>query len=162
MYTSCIAVVDASRARLFTLQRTSDAGGLREDFLEQRDLVNPARRRTSELFSSTRPGVARAGGVQYGLDDHRDAHVDKLDADFSRVVIEQLAALAASIGATRSVICASPSMLGELRGARAALAAHLELDEVDRNLVKLTPPRLREQLASYGVLPEPPPRAIPR
>jgi hypothetical protein len=86
MYRTCIAVVDATRARLFTLERTSDAEGLHEELSERRDLVNIARhRRASELFSDTRPGTVRTGGLQYAVDDHRDAHVDKLDADFSRM-----------------------------------------------------------------------------
>jgi hypothetical protein len=49
-------------------------------------------------------------------------------------------------------------MLGELRRAHDALADDIVIDEVARNLVRLTPPQLRNQLASYGLLPPPPSR----
>jgi protein required for attachment to host cells len=155
MYTACIAVVDASRARLFTYERSSEVEGVSEELKEQRDLVNPARRlRPSELFSDSRPGSSRTGGLQYGLDDHRDAHVDELDAEFARAVTGELDELLRSSGAKRLVICASPNMLGELRKASAkSTRAPLTIDEIPRDLVKLTPPQLREQLASYGFLP---------
>jgi protein required for attachment to host cells len=156
MYRACIAVVDASRARLFTLERSADGGELLEELVEQRDLANPARRlRPSELFSDTRPGTGRTGGVQYAFDDHRDAHVDRLDAEFARAVVDELAALLRSARAQRLILCASPRMLGALRDVGRELRRDmLVIDEVPRDLVKLTPTDLRDQLASYGLLPQ--------
>jgi protein required for attachment to host cells len=161
MYRACIAVVDASRARLFTFQRSSDSGGLHEELTEQRDLINPARRkRPSELFSETRPSTGRTGGLQFGLDDHRDAHVGQMDADFSRTVIGEVEDLLRSAGAERLIVCASPRMLGELRAVGSNLSrGAIKIDEIPRDLVKLTPAQLREQLAGYGLLPAPPERA---
>jgi len=160
MYRACIAVVDASRARLFTYERSSEAEGVSEEMTEQRDLVNPARRlRPSQLFSDTRPGSSRTGNLQYGLDDHRDAHIDELDAEFARTVIGEIAALLRSSRPERLILCASPHMLGELRKASTTLTHDpLVIDEVPRDLVKLTPPELRDQLTSYGLLPAPPAR----
>jgi protein required for attachment to host cells len=155
MYRACIAVVDASRARLFTLERSTETGDLREELSEQRDLINPARRhRPSELFSDTRPGTSRTGGRQYAFDDHRDAHIDQLDTEFAREVASELAALIRSAHARRLILCASPHMLGELRGVGRELRRDmLVIDEVPRDLVKLAPAELRDQLASYGLLP---------
>lgn len=160
MHRTCIAVVDAARARLFTLERRAEGGDLREELAEQRDLVNPARRqRPSELFSESRPGLSRTGDVQYGLDDHRDAHIANLDAEFSRAIVGELAALLRDAGARRLILCASPRMLGELRQASEELRRDdLTIDEVPRDLVKLSPSDLRAQLTSYGLLPPPPPR----
>lgn len=161
MYKACIAVVDASRARLFTYQRSSEAEGVAEELTEQRDLVNPARRlRTSQLFSDTRPGSGRTGGLQYGLDDHREAHVEELDAEFARAIVAELGTLLQSSRAERLIVCASPGMLGELREAGTTLTRDsLAVDEIPRDLVKLTPSQLRDQLTSYGLLPARPPRA---
>jgi protein required for attachment to host cells len=161
MYRACIAVVDASRARLFTYERTSDIEGLSEHLIEERDLVNPARRlRPVDLFSDSRPGISRSGSLQYGLDDHRDAHIEQLDAEFSRVIVDQLVDMLRSNHAKRLILCASPNMLGELRGAGAELRREdLAIDEVARDLVKLTPAQLRDQLTSYGLLPARPSRA---
>lgn len=149
-------MVDASRARLFTFQRSSEVEGLREEMTEQRDLVNPARRqRPSELFGS-RPGVGRSGGVQYGLDDRRAESIQQMDAAFARAIVSELAEMLRSAGANRLVVCASPRMLGVLREESAALRRELAVvDEVPRDLVKLTPSQLRAQLASYGLLPAP-------
>lgn len=158
MSRACIAVVDASRARLFTYERTSEAAGISEQLTEQRDLVNPARRlRPSQLFSDSRPGSSRTGGLQYGFDDHRDAHIDELDAEFARAVIRELDDLLRSSRAERLILCASPRMLGELRDARTALSRDsLVIDEIPHGLVTLTPPQLRDRLTSYGLLPAPP------
>lgn len=161
MYRACIAVVDASRARLFTYERSAEPEGLEEHLTEERDLVHPARRRRpAELFADSRPGSSRTGGRQYAFDDHRDAHVDALDAEFSRAVIDEVVGLLRAAHAQRVILCASPRMLGELREAGRELPREgIELDELPRDLVKLTPPRLRAYLASHGLLPARPARS---
>lgn len=151
MHRTCIAIVDATRARLFTLDRVSDTEGLREKLVEVRDLVNPARRlRPSELFSESRPGVSRAGDLQYGLDDHRDEHIEEMDVAFARDVTIALSELLASCGAKRLIVCASPRMLGHLRAARGTLG--MPIDELPRDFVKLTPTEIRNQLVNHGLL----------
>ncbi|HEY5950112.1 MAG TPA: host attachment protein [Kofleriaceae bacterium] len=153
-------MVDASRARLFTYERSSEAEGLSEHLVEQRDLVNPARRlRAGELFSESRPGSSRTGGLQYTLDDHREAHIDALDAEFARLIISEVLTLLRTTKAQRLIVCASPRMLGDLRDAGHELTrSSIVTDEIPRDLCKLTAPQLRDQLASYGVLPPKPAR----
>lgn len=155
MKRACIAIVDASRARLFTYERTSGESGVHEQFVEQRDLVDPARRkRPSEQFSDTRPGSSRTGDLQYGFDDHRDAHVARMDATFARHVVSEIEDLLRSTSTQRLILCASPRMLGELREAGDGLRrSNLVVDELPRDLVKLTVPKLRDRLASYELLP---------
>lgn len=151
MTTTCIAIVDASRARLFTLVRDVEADGVHEQLSEIRSFVNPARRqRPSELFADNGPA-----------DDHRAAHIDDMDAGFARDVTSELLDVLRASSAGRLIVCASPRMLGELRSAGPELRrSGLEIDEVPRNLTKLTPPELRDQLASYGLLPQPAPRTV--
>ncbi len=159
MYKACIAVVDASRARLFMFERSSEVEGVKEQLTEQRDLVDPARRlRPKDLFSETRPGLGRTGTQQYGLDDHRQAHVQELDAEFARRIVDELETLLRASHAPRLIVCASPNMLGELRKVQRALPADLTIDELERDLVKLTPAELRDHLVGYGLLPPRPPR----
>ena len=151
--------MDASRARLFTFERTNAAEGLTDDLVEQRDLIDPARRlRPNELFSETRPGSSRTGTNQYGLDDHRDQHMDELDEKFAREITDELNTLLQERPASRLVVCASPHMLGQLRRVRRDM--DIEIEELPRNLVKLTVPQLREHLATSGLLPPAPPRRV--
>jgi protein required for attachment to host cells len=157
MYKACIAVVDATRARLFLFERSNEVDGLKETLDEQRDLIDPARRlRAADLFSDTRPGSSRSGNLQYGFDDHRDEHIERMDVDFARSIVGELAELVQTSHARRLILCASPGMLGKIRRVQATLPTDVVVDEVARNLVKLTPAQLREQLASYGLLPASP------
>ncbi|HEU4730175.1 MAG TPA: host attachment protein [Kofleriaceae bacterium] len=158
MYRVCIAIVDAARARLFQFERTADPGGLHDQLTELRDLVDPARRqRPSELFSDSGPSADHSGQHGFAFDDHRDEHLAHLDADFARSIVAELAQLA--VDADRLIVCASPRMLGQLRDSIGTLQRpDLVIDEVPRDLVKLTPAQLREQLATYGLLPTPLPR----
>lgn len=131
---------------------------MHEQLVEERDLVNPARRRRpSELFTDSGSSAGRNGPVQFGVDDHRDAHIRQMDTEFSQLITDQLADLVRAAGTQRVIVCASPRMLGALRDARARSApSNIPIDEVARDLVRLTPSLLRVQLASYGLLPEAP------
>jgi len=127
MYRACIALVDATRARLFTFDRDSDAGETREELLEHEDLVDPARHQ-------------------------------RLEPAFARRVVRELGALLERSGAHRLIVCARPSMLGELRAADLR-GNGIVIDEVRHDLVELSSAKLRERLAEYGLLPPVPPRA---
>jgi protein required for attachment to host cells len=158
MYRVCIAIVDATRARLFTFERTLEAEATtHEELREHTDLVNPARRRPGESFTDS-AGTNRVGGLQYTFDDHRDAFVNNLEAEFARTVIAELQRLLDAAPARRLIVCASPRMLGELRAVGVPRRAGLVVDEVARDLVELRATDLRDRLASYGLLPERPPR----
>ena len=158
MHRTCIAVVDATRARLFIFGRRAEPDGVHEELSERTDLVNPTRRRTpAQLFSDTRPGTNRTGGLQYAFDDHRDAHIDAIDAEFSREIIAAIERTVRKTAAQRLILCASPHMLVQLR-ALGLRRDGLVIDELPRDYVKLTPPRLHEQLVEDGLLPASPPR----
>ena len=153
MHRTCIAVVDATRARLFTFDRSAEVEGVREDLTERTDLVDLARRQTeTQLFSDTRTNTSRTGGRYFGFDDHRHAHVKALDAEFARTVAAAIEQMLRETGAQRLIVCASPRMLGALR--RTDLRpGDVVIDELARDYVKLTPPQLRAQLAEVGLLP---------
>ena len=145
MYRVCIALVDATRARLFTFERVADGADMRETLVERTDLVNPQRRRRpSEVFSDPRPGSSRTG----------DDHVSQIDDKFARMAMAALRELIDEHPAQRVVICASPRMLGRLRAAAPGLLPeHIALDELPRDLVKLSPGDVQAELASRALLP---------
>jgi protein required for attachment to host cells len=155
MYRVCIALVDATRARLFTFERVTEGVDIREALVERTDLVNPQRRRrASEVFSDTRPGSNRTGHLQYAFDDHRDQHISQIDDRFARMAMAALRELIDEQPTQRAVICASPRMLGRLRAAAPGLLPdEIALDELPRDLVKLSPGEVRAELASRDLLP---------
>lgn len=159
MQRTCIAVVDATRARLFTFDRTAEVGGVHEELSERTDLVNPARRQTpAQLFSEPHSGTnITGGGRHYSFDDHRDAHIDGIDAQFAREIVTTIERTVLETGAHRLVLCASPRMLGQLRAVDLRRNG-LVIDELARDYVKLTPPQLHDQLVEHGLLPQSPPR----
>jgi protein required for attachment to host cells len=155
MYKALIAVVDASRARLFTFVRVD----IEEQLSERADLINPARRqRPSDLFSDSRPGSSRVGSRGFAFDDHRGDHLDHYDHAFAAAVVAELGRMADE-DVRRIVLCASPNMLGVLRKLTPALERQgRAIDELPRDLTKLSASELRERLASYGLLPAQPER----
>src|SRR5688572_24336288 len=105
MHRVCIAIVDATRARLFQYERVVEPEGPHEELAELMDLVNPARRlRPSELFSDS-GATNHVGRHGYSFDDHRHEHMERLDDEFARVVAEALAPLTTSVD--RLILCAS-------------------------------------------------------
>jgi protein required for attachment to host cells len=153
MHRTCIAVVDATRARLFTFDRSAEVEGVREALTERTDLVDPARRQTqSQLFSDTRTNTSRTGGKYFGFDDHRDAHVRELDKQFAHSIAAAIGQMLRESGARRLIVCASPRMLGALRHTDLR-PGDVVIDELARDYVKLTPSELRTQLAEVGLLP---------
>jgi len=156
---TCIAILDASSARLFVHDRAVDADGTRDELSERFDLVDPGRRLTSnELFSDSRVSSNRAGDRHFGYDDGRDAHRANMDRDFARQVVGKIDELLDLTASHRLVICASPHMLGfvrELIKPRAGLA----IQELARDFVKSTVAELREHLTKHDLLPPAPSRA---
>jgi len=157
MNRSCIAVADASRARLHVFEELAAPHGHRsQELREEVDLVHPARRiRPSELFSDTRPGSNRApGGRGFGLSDRRDASMRQMDRRFAAAIAAELERLVAENGCRTVIVAASPHMLGLLRElTRPLVRAGVEIHEIDRDLVRLSPSALHDFLAERGLLP---------
>jgi len=157
MNRSCIVVADASRARLHTFEELAAPRGHRtQELREEADLVHPARRiRPSELFSDTRPGSDRApSGRGFGLCDRRDASMRQMDRRFAASIAAELERLVADRGCRTVIVAASPNMLGLLRElTRPLLRGGVEVHEIDRDLVRLSPSALHDFLAERGLLP---------
>lgn len=132
MYKACIAVIDAARARLFLFTRTAHHSGVDEQMIEHKDLINPARRDPRD----------------------RPADIDHHDQAFAAAVAVQLGRVASGHEVDRVVLCAKPRMLGILRGLTASLhRPGRVVDELPRDLVRLSASELRTYLGSYGLLP---------
>ena len=151
---ACIALVDDTRARFFTVEHITVEADIGEELVEHADLVNLARRRRpSELVCHARPGSLRTGHLQYAFDDHRDYQVSQLDAEFARTAMAALSELLDEHTTRRAIVCAGPHMLRELRAsARGILPDDVKLEELPWDLVSLPAGSVRAQLARHGFL----------
>lgn len=159
MKRACIAIVDAARARLYGYdEQASDPA---QQLREVTDLVNPGRRlKPSEMFSETRPSLGQNPGRNTShepgstKDDHRDDHIEMMDAKFAKEIIAELDRIIQAEKYTHLIVVASPKMLGELRKANNVLdRPGLTIDEIARDLTKLTQAQLHDHLAQLNLIP---------
>jgi protein required for attachment to host cells len=123
---------------LFTYERKGVADAVHDDLVEASDLANPA---------PSTPSSENA------CDDHR-SHIEELDAELTRKIVAELDRLLKTACVDRLIVCANPYVLGDLRDAADALRRDgLTIDEYPCDLVKLTTPEIRDQLAAFGLLP---------
>lgn len=154
MKQGCIAIIDATRARIYTYHENSDGDGAPSTgaLHEVLDLVNPGRR-GHDLFSTTKSGGKRAAPGAGTTDDHRDAHFAELDRRFTRQVVEHLDRLTREQGYRHVLVVASPAMLGELRVADGALdRPELTREYVARDLAQRTSPQIHDHLAQLRLI----------
>jgi protein required for attachment to host cells len=155
---ACIAIVDAARARLYTYQEDAQPG---QELREIRDLANAGRRlKQADLFSETRPSLARSGKPGEGYvpgstkDDHRDDHIEVMDTRFAKEVVEELTRIIRTEAYGRLILIAPPKMLGDLRKANASLKRNgIVIDEVPRDLANLDAAQLHDHLAALDLIP---------
>jgi protein required for attachment to host cells len=156
MMVTGIVTADATRARLFTFEQLAAPIDVATQELRERvTLVDPGRRRRpSELFSDSRPGVDRApSGRGFAVDDRRDAAQRRMDRDFAADFVSACGELLRAHGCNRLIVAASPRMLGFLRELGPLADPEVELCEVDRNLAHLSSAELHDHLSRRGLLP---------
>jgi hypothetical protein len=153
----CVAVVNALRARLFTLEGVEfpelESG---PRLVEQQCLVNPDKEVTKrKVFAGAKPGFNRtASGAAHSFDDHRARHELDFTRRFARKVATASVRLAQIREARYLVIAADRRMLGLLRGELAGLAKNgLEIRVCDKEMTKLTCPAIHHHLARQKLIP---------
>jgi protein required for attachment to host cells len=160
MKLACITIVDASRARIFTYDATSDAGAITDGRLrEVIDLVNPGRR-GHDLFSTSKPGTRHSPGGTRGstTDDHRDGHFEELEQRFAKIVLEEVSRITGERGIGAAIIVAGPKMLGALRAHDSKLR-DLTIEYVERDIAQLSSPQIHDHLAQLDLI-APRPRPV--
>jgi protein required for attachment to host cells len=154
----CVVVVDGTRARFFVLeavQTPKSASGPK--LVELRDFINPeSDARGRDLWSDTKTGIGRAPNSQqaHSYDDHREDHRDEFERRFAKKIVEETNGFVQAQKANTLVIAAEKQMLGFLRP---AFTHHfkntVEIREVAKDLIKLTPQELHQHLAQANILP---------
>ncbi|HEX7841782.1 MAG TPA: host attachment protein [Kofleriaceae bacterium] len=140
MKRACIAIVDATRARIYTCDRTADPGGAHAAFVgalhEASDLVNPG---------------GATGDHREG--DHRESDHRESDRRFAHQVIDEIDRVAREQALDRVLLVATPAMLGELRRGFGALQRpELKLEYVAHDLARLTSPQIHDYLAQLRLV----------
>lgn len=153
----CVVVAEGSRARFFTVEKPEipelESG---PDLVEQKTMANPEHKaHGDDLLADPRAGRNRSGGgPSHGYDDHREDYDDECERRFAREIAQELDSMARANGTRRVVLCAEKRMLGFLRSTvHDNLPKGVDLQEVPKDLAKLSPRKLHERLASDGHIP---------
>ena len=148
----CVVVADAVRARVFVLDGTE-----LPRLVEVAELTNPlARARDRELVSQVRPAAREAPFMPRGdTSDHRDVRRREADRHFAARIAEEASAVWRGYPRCEVIVAAGPAMLGLLRPAlaHAVRTSGCSVRELARELTKLTPSALHDQLAAQALLP---------
>jgi len=153
-----VVVADGTRARLFTLEKSALPAVESSPYLHEcEDMVNPEHRQASrDKYSTTRTGFntsPHSGPRHY--DDHRIQQEQEHERRFACAIAAHAVALAHGRNANHIVLAAEKHMLGLLRGALEIPAgSDIQVLELDKDLTRLAPQALQEQLAAYGILPK--------
>jgi len=132
---TCIAIVDATRARILVHERSDQVN----EMTERVDLVNGARRATNVASTRTR-------GDHFGFDAPRTEQLGRLDTLFAHDIVAELSRIAGETSSRELVLSASPHMLGLLREPLSKLHG-VRIMELVSDLTKLDRDELRERLS---------------
>ena len=136
--TFCVVVADASRARVLVLEPDRETGdAAASELVEVAEITNPLVR-------------ARSAAGRHQIRHEIERH-------FAAEIAAEAAAVWACYPPCELIVAASPAMLAVLRPAiweRTRGAVHpSRTQELARDLVKLSGPRLRDELAAAGLVP---------
>lgn len=138
-----VAACDSSRMRIFEAARPRDG------LTEIDDLIHAASRQKERELVSDRPGTGSGGqGGNHGLGDHNSQHHEEA-LIFAREVGDYLNRAAQNGKLDKLYLLAAPAFLGHVRKQLNGVARKLIAQEIDANLTKETPDRIRKHLPQY-------------
>lgn len=152
----CVVVAEGSRARFFTLEKVElpelESG---PNLVEQRTMVNPEHQAHADVLWTDRMGRNRSpNGQSHRYDDHRSQRDEEMERRFARDIARELESMTRANGTRRVVLCAEKRMLGFLRRTiQGNMPSDVDLQEIAKDLAKLTPHQLHERLAREGRIP---------
>lgn len=150
--TSCVVVADAARARVLVLE-VDPATGAASELVEISEITNPMLR--------VRGGAAPSAGDRrghrtpgHGVVELRD-HRRDIERHFAAEIAEEAAAVWSWYPDCELILAAGPAMLGLLRPAIERKTGPLgsRARELARELTRLSPPRLHDELIAAGLVP---------
>lgn len=155
----CVLVSNAARARVWILDVDREGNGPTTfELIDVAEITNPMlRARDVDVVSDS--GTGRRGGARtplHATPDHRDHRRHDIERHFAAQVAEEAAAVWRRYPSCELIVAASPGMLGLLRPAldhHMRVNDNIHVQELPRDLTKLTGPALHDLLAEDKLLP---------
>jgi len=150
MNTTCVVVAGAETARFFRVEAV-DSPRVATRLVESAVLANPPLRLRGRSVTGrvrTETNTNRQGGPVHPIAAQRERHRTELGRRFGDQIARHAAALTKSWKEGTIVLVAERRALGVLRkSVRGKLGSGIKLDEVAKDLVKLTPAELHDHLS---------------
>jgi protein required for attachment to host cells len=157
MNQTVVAVIDAAKARFFSLEQAElpeyQSG---PNLIEKEHLSNESNElQGKELWSDTKAGRNRGkSGQGHGYDDHRQHHIYEFERSFAKEIVSKVVELIQHDRAQQLILVAEPQFLGILREEIAShLPKSLKIQELAKDLCKLKPLELHKYLADKELIP---------
>jgi protein required for attachment to host cells len=157
MNKTCIVVADAGLARFYDLEE-AESPSLEARLVERAvltnevDLKSRGERVTGKVRSET--NTDRGSGPVHPMGARRERHRGELERRFGIEIIRQTRDITRGWERGVVVLVAEPQLLGLMREPlRKALHRDLDLKELARDYVHLTPSDLYDHLARNGIVP---------
>jgi protein required for attachment to host cells len=149
MSRTCIVVVDAKRARFFTVE-AGDSPRNRATLVERETLANPDLGELGKSISGqprTETNTNREAGPVHPIGARRERHRLELERRFGREIARVGGEMTAGWKEGTLMLIAEPRLLGLTRACvREALPSALTLKELARNYSQLSASELRDRL----------------
>ncbi|HSM81248.1 MAG TPA: host attachment protein [Nodosilinea sp.] len=144
-----VAVVDGAKAKFLTLEPVAapevESG---PDLVERCELLNSAAE-TTEPASRSRGSGSRG----HSYDDRRPNSLVEVERRFAQAIGSQLETLVSAHHLNSLVLVAEPQILGTLRDCLTGSIGRLTVQEVAKDLCRLSPRQLQDYLAQRSLLP---------
>jgi protein required for attachment to host cells len=142
--TTWVIVADASRARVFSAEKSFSP------LVEEEDFTHPEARLHEHDLQADRMGRAFDSGGDGRHAMGKETPPKKHEANrFARELCERLNVARAKGQFTKLYIIAAPSFLGALRGCMNAVTQKSIAGEIDKNLTTQDPEDIRRQLPQF-------------
>lgn len=154
--TFCVVVADAAHARVLVLEPDRDTGDTAaSELVELAEITNPMVRARS-VATLTRSNGRRGRTPPQGIAEYH-AHRRDIERHFAAEIAEEAAAVWSCYPPCELIVAAGPAMLAALRPAiQSKTGGPIDpgaVHELARDLIKLSGPRLHDELAGAGLLP---------
>lgn len=155
--THCVVTVDSTRARFFFLEtpelREVDGG---PSLVEEPEALvyTELETRGRELWTDPKTGRNAGAAMAHGYDDHRMEHLEEFRRRFAKLVADEILKKADDWRVKSVVLVAEKQILGHVREAlHLPPQANFNVQELAKDLSRLTPQELQSHLATEGLLP---------